>query len=189
MSAVSLSVLGLSACTQKASGGASDGGGASLDAAWPKFDECISVIQGTKGNEGVHGVVRFKQKSDGVEVTAEIAGLAPETVHAIHIHEFGDINCEFGKCQGGHFNPSGSKHGGPESPERHAGDMGNLKADSMGKAVYTYVDKVIQLRGKDSILGRGVTLHAGPDDFTTQPTGGAGARIGMGVIGIADKKK
>ena len=187
VAAAAATILVLPGCLDDAQSQAREDG--NLDDTWPAFDECISVVNGTKGNEGIHGVVTFKQEDGGVKVHAEITGLAPDSVHAIHIHEFGDVDCDFGKCTGGHFNPTNKKHGGPDSAERHAGDMGNLKADASGRAVYEYVDKVIQLRGKASILGRGVTLHAGVDDFKTQPTGAAGTRIGTGVIGIAEVKK
>ena len=165
-----------------------DGAQAGTGLGWPEFDKCICVIRGTKGNEGVNGVVFFTQKPDGVEVSAEISGLEPGTVHALHVHEFGDCNCDDGKCTGGHFNPHGKKHGGPNDAERHAGDLGNVRAGADGKAVYKYVDRVIKLKGSASILGRGLTLHAGADDFKTQPTGAAGGRIGIGVIGIAKKE-
>ena len=36
--------------------------------------------------------------------------------------------------------------------------------------------------GADSIIGKGVIVHAAPDDYKTQPTGNAGGRVGCGVI-------
>ena len=42
-----------------------------------------------------------------------------------------------------------------------------------------------KIDGPNSILGRGVIIHAGADDLTSQPTGAAGARLGIGVIGVA----
>jgi superoxide dismutase, Cu-Zn family len=37
-----------------------------------------------------------------------------------------------------------------------------------------------------TILGRGVVVHAQEDDLESQPVGDAGARIGCGVIGVAE---
>ncbi len=139
------------------------------------------------GESGVSGKVTFTQEKDGVRVHAELTGLAPGE-HGFHVHEFGDCTMMDGTCAGGHFNPTGAPHGGPDaSPgKRHVGDLGNVKADSSGKAVYDRVDKMITLSGPHSIIGRSIIVHAGRDDLTTQPTGDAGARIGCGVIGIGD---
>ena len=94
-----------------------------------------------------------------------------------------------GKCAGGHFNPTGMPHGGPDDAKRHVGDLGNIKADDSGKATYKRVDKLISLNGSNSIIGRSVIVHAKADDFKTQqPPGNAGDRIGCGTIGIADPK-
>jgi Cu-Zn family superoxide dismutase len=65
------------------------------------------------------------------------------------------------------------------------GDLGNLTADGNGTASYDRVDRAVRLDGPDGVIGRGVIVHAAPDDFTTQPTGAAGARVACGVIGVA----
>ena len=139
------------------------------------------------GDNKVAGKVTFTKTADGVEVSAELTGLTPGE-HGFHIHEFGDCSMADGVCAGAHFNPTGKPHGGPDSPEHHAGDFGNLTADSAGKATLKLVDKSLMLNGPDSIVGRAIIVHADPDDLTTQPSGNAGARIGCGVIGIADPK-
>ncbi|MCH7947595.1 MAG: superoxide dismutase family protein, partial [candidate division Zixibacteria bacterium] len=68
---------------------------------------------------------------------------------------------------------------------RHVGDIGNIVADADGKATLEWVDSHMTFEGASSIIGRGVIIHAGEDDLTSQPTGAAGARVACGVIGIA----
>jgi Cu-Zn family superoxide dismutase len=81
----------------------------------------------------------------------------------------------------GHFNPYGKPHG--QGAERHAGDMTNLKADAKGRAtLVSELDIITLTPGPASIIGRGVIIHADPDDYRTQPTGNAGARLACGVI-------
>ena len=147
----------------------------------------IAMVEGL-GDHKVKGKVTFKQNEDGVEIVGEFTGLQPGQ-HGFHVHEFGDCSMADGKCAGGHFNPSGMPHAGPDDAKRHVGDMGNLKADSTGNASYKRTDSMITLNGRNSIIGRSVIVHAKPDDFKTQqPPGNAGDRIGCGVIGIGDPK-
>src|SRR5918996_442969 len=83
----------------------------------------------------------------------------------------------------GHFNPYGKPHGDPKSPERHAGDLPALTADKGGRAKLDVTMDIITVRpGPASVVGRGLIIHADPDDYKTQPTGNAGARIACGVI-------
>jgi Cu-Zn family superoxide dismutase len=143
----------------------------------------IAVISATKGN-AVTGVVTFEEVASGVRVIANLTGLTPGK-HGFHIHEFGDISSEDGSSAGGHFNPTAMPHSMPMSEKRHAGDMGNIDADDKGSAHLDYIDPVMKLNGEYSIIGHAVIIHAKEDDFKTQPTGNAGARIGNGVIGIS----
>jgi superoxide dismutase, Cu-Zn family len=145
--------------------------------------KAIAVITPTKGNS-VNGSVRFEQVVNGVRVTVQLAGLTPGN-HGFHIHEFGDISSSDGSSAGGHFNPAGMPHSAPASEKRHEGDMGNITADKDGNAHLEYIDRVLELTGDNSIIGRAIIIHEKEDDYTTQPTGNAGARIGYGVIGIA----
>jgi Cu-Zn family superoxide dismutase len=66
----------------------------------------------------------------------------------------------------------------------HEGDMGNIVADSEGKAHIDYIDSSLSFEGSTSIIGRSVIIHKGEDDLKTQPTGNSGARVACGVIGI-----
>ncbi len=145
----------------------------------------VAVLAPTAGSS-VHGVVTFAavEGGVGVRITAQLEGL-PAGAHGFHIHEFGDCSGADGTTAGGHFNPAGAPHAGPDASARHVGDLGNLTADAQGRASYERTDTQVSLTGAHSILGRGVIVHAQPDDFATQPTGAAGARLACGVIGIA----
>ena len=146
--------------------------------------KAVCVLNPTAGSE-VQGIVTFEQRSGYVLVEADVTGLAVGQ-HGFHVHQWGDVSGKDGKKTGGHFNPEGHDHAGPDAMKRHAGDLGNLIADESGHASYRYEDKVITLNGLHSIVGRGVIVHAGADDLKSQPTGAAGARVAQGVIGVAD---
>jgi Cu-Zn family superoxide dismutase len=140
-------------------------------------------LQPTAGNT-VSGWVTFESMGDHVHVKAEVEGLAPGR-HGFHVHEKGDCSSGDGKSAGGHFNPAGVAHAGPDAATRHAGDLGNLEANEEGVASYDRMDFAIRLSGDESILGKAVIVHAEEDDLTTQPTGAAGARLACGVIAAA----
>jgi Cu-Zn family superoxide dismutase len=138
-------------------------------------------LHATAGNKTV-GEVTFEQVGGKVRVTAQVIGLAPNQEHGFHIHEVGDCSSGDGMSAKGHFNPYGKPHG-PQGTEHHAGDMPNLKADAKGRAHLTAdLDVVTVTAGPASIVGRAVIVHAAPDDYKTQPTGNAGARLACGVI-------
>lgn len=134
------------------------------------------------GSSGVSGAVTFSKAEGGVKVSAKVSGLKPGA-HGFHVHEFGDCSAADGTSAGGHFNPSAEPHAGPHDAQRHAGDMGNVTAGADGVATVEYVDPRASFDGPYSVLGRGVIVHANPDDLKTQPTGNAGGRIACGVVG------
>jgi superoxide dismutase, Cu-Zn family len=108
--------------------------------------------------------------------------------HGFHIHEYGDCIAPDGASAGGHYNPDKNTHGAPENETHHAGDLGNLITDAKGNAKATFEVKGISINsGHNPILGRGIIIHKNGDDMVSQPTGGAGARIGCGVIGAANR--
>ncbi len=141
-----------------------------------------ATLQPTKGNSAV-GTATFTQKGDKVRVMADITGLKPNQEHGFHIHDKGDCSSGDGMSTGGHLNPLGKPHAHPSTSDRHAGDMFALKADDYGNAkLSTELDVITVTEGPTSIIGRGLIVHAQPDDYKTQPTGNAGARIACGVI-------
>ena len=151
--------------------------------AFKNVKEAVAVMSPTEGNN-VRGVLRFTEANGKVTIVAEIEGLSKNQMHAMHIHQWGDITGQDGKATGGHYNPKSHDHGLPNKHPRHAGDLGNLEADASGKAKYELTVDNISIAGpKNPILGRGVIIHAKKDDGG-QPTGNAGPRIAQGVIGI-----
>jgi Cu-Zn family superoxide dismutase len=144
--------------------------------------KAIAILHSASGSQ-VMGTVTFTQMGDTVQVIADVTGLTPGK-HGFHIHEFGDCSAADASSAGSHFNPMKKPHGAPDAPERHAGDMGNLEADSTGKAHLELKDNMLRLSGENSILGRGVIVHEKVDDWS-QPVGNAGGRLACGVIGVA----
>src|SRR5437867_6401683 len=161
------------------------GAAAAAAAAQPKpaVTHAIAVLIPGKDSK-VAGTIHFKKEAGGVHVTGTVTGLGAGN-HGFHIHEFGDCSAADFTSAGGHFNPAGNPHGGPKDAKRHEGDMGNIEAAAGGSATIDYVDAEMGFEGVKSILGRGVIVHANPDDFKTQPTGNAGGRVACGVIGVA----
>lgn len=153
----------------------------------PKKEEvrsAVAVIRPTPGNS-TGGVVRFEQEGTKVVINGRIEGLRPNSLHAIHIHEFGDATAPDAMSAGSHYNPEGHDHGLPHSEMRHAGDFGNLQANASGVAEISMDTTLISINGHHNpVLGRAVIIHAEEDDGG-QPVGNAGPRIGIGVIGIA----
>jgi len=149
-----------------------------------EISRAISVIQ-PANNSQVQGIVFFEQHTDHVDVLVKLSGLTPNQKHGFHVHQFGDISSEDGKSAGSHYNPEGHAHSLNNTSIRHAGDLGNLQADINGEVNYSFKDSTISINNnKNPIIGRALIIHAKPDDGG-QPTGNAGDRIGMGVIGIA----
>jgi superoxide dismutase, Cu-Zn family len=147
-------------------------------------EAAVAVLKPT-GEYKAHGKVHFQKQEGSVHLSGQIEGLTPG-LHGFHIHEFGDLSAADGSSAGGHYNPGGHKHGGPDKPNRHAGDLGNVKADEKGVA---RID--IKVEGIDiaDIIGRSLVVHADADDLKSQPAGNAGPRAALGVIGIAARPK
>ncbi len=149
----------------------------------PVTKASAQLIPTTKTQSTVKGTITFTKTEHGVHVSGEITGLTPGE-HGFHVHEFGIWN-EDGTASGGHFNPTGAPHAAHDSAKRHVGDMGNLKADESGKATVELDDDQMSFEGPTSILGRGLVVHAKADDLKTQPSGDAGGRLAVAIIGVA----
>ncbi len=142
----------------------------------------VADLQPTRGSSA-KGSAHFKQLGERVRLHAVVSGLKPGREHGFHIHEVGDCGSGDGMSAKGHFNPYGKPHAHHSTPERHAGDLPALKADAAGRAeLKVELDVLSVAGGPASVVGRGLVVHADPDDYRTQPTGNAGARLACAVI-------
>lgn len=134
------------------------------------------------GTSKASGRVEFESAGGAVTVRASLSGLPPSAELGFHVHEKGDCSSPDGNSAGGHFNPTQQPHG-PQDGPHHAGDMPMLKTDAQGRADARFTLQGVTLgSGATDLVGRAVIVHAQPDDYKTQPTGNAGARIACGVI-------
>jgi len=145
----------------------------------------ISFTMEPKSASAVTGEVTFIQEDNSVTMTAELSGLE-EGEHAIHIHQTADCSSADGKSTGGHWNPTNNPHGKWGAEEGfHKGDIGNFMATAEGSATVTFITDEWCIGCDDenkNIIGKGVIVHNGVDDFTSQPSGAAGARISCAGI-------
>lgn len=141
-----------------------------------------AVLEPTRGNTTA-GTVMFHAVEGGLMLHVRVSGLKPGQEHGFHVHEKGDCSSGDGMSTGGHFNPTGKPHGQPGHGDHHAGDLPALKADAEGKVdVRLHAHGITLGSGATSVVGRGLIVHAQPDDYKTQPTGNSGARVACAVI-------
>ena len=176
-------------------GGDADDAAADVDDAAADVDDAVAGVIGNEGealavatiepknDSGVTGTASFTVVGDQVVLTLSIENATPGE-HAFHLHEIGDCSSSDGKSAGGHWNPTEQDHGQWGGEAFHLGDVANLDVGEDGTATLTVATNLWSLgTGDDNdVVGRAVIVHAGVDDFTTQPTGAAGGRIACGVI-------
>jgi Cu-Zn family superoxide dismutase len=144
-----------------------------------------AVLEARAGSN-LSGTAVFTALEGGVvHLRIEVSGVTPGD-HAVHIHEHADCGDPDAKNAGGHWNPTSKPHGrwGQEGGAYHLGDLGNIWVGSEGTGSLEIRTTLWTLRdgGPFDVVGRSIIVHAKPDDFTTQPTGNAGDRIGCGPI-------
>ncbi len=146
----------------------------------------IKFSMEAKSDSNVSGEVTFTEENGTVIMKANLSGLT-EGEHAIHIHEKADCSSADGKSTGGHWNPTFQPHAkwGAEGGY-HKGDIGNFVADAEGNATVDFATNEWCIGCDDdtkNIVGKAVIVHQGIDDYTSQPSGAAGARVACtGII-------
>lgn len=143
--------------------------------------QAMAKIAGSESCPDISGTVRFYQTRAGVIVRAEVWGLpcsespCGARVFGFHIHEgqpcTGNMDDPFADAMG-HYNPCGCEH------PHHAGDLPPL-FENKGYALSVFLTDRFSV---NDVIGRTVIIHDGPDDFTTQPSGNSGRKIGCGEI-------
>ena len=149
----------------------------------PALAADLSVPLQPASGSSARGDLRLAEAPGGVRISGEISGLKPGQ-HGFHVHAVGDCSAPDAASAGGHFNPTGMKHGGLKSSGRHAGDLGNITADAAGvaKVDVTAPGLSITENQAQSVRGRALVVHADADDEKTDPAGNSGARIACGVV-------
>jgi len=131
------------------------------------------------------GTATISQVGDGVRLTVQANNL-PSGARGIHIHETGScIGPDFASA-GGHWNPAGRQHGRDNPAGQHHGDLPNLLVGANGQGAMEYTIPSAQIAGGNRAIldadGAALVIHAGPDDYRSDPSGNSGARIACGVF-------
>ena len=133
------------------------------------------------------GTVRAWQTAGGVSFRVDATGL-PHGIHGIHVHSVGRCDPPGFTSAGPHWNPAMRKHGTSNPAGAHAGDLPNIEVSANGVLGATVALPGASLTGPGpaGILldndGASLVIHAGPDDYVTDPSGNSGARIACAVI-------
>jgi Cu-Zn family superoxide dismutase len=136
------------------------------------------------------GIAQLTQVGNVVRILLDAKGMTPG-LHAVHIHDVGKCDPPDFNSAGPHFNPTNKQHGALNPQGSHAGDLPNLNvaADGTGR-LETATEQITLGSGATSVWdtdGSALVIHAAPDDFKTDPTGNAGARVACGVVTKAPK--
>lgn len=157
---------------------------ASIQLAQDYYDSIHAVLINQEGDRV--GVASFTETSEGVEIELDGWDLPPGE-HGFHIHENGSCEVPSFESAGGHFNPTDAQHGFDNPKGPHAGDLPNVEVDENGRVHAKVLGEMLSIQegAKNTIVidgGTSIMLHAGPDDYISQPAGDSGDRIACGTI-------
>jgi Cu-Zn family superoxide dismutase len=130
------------------------------------------------------GTLTLTDAAEGIAVSGTLHGLPPG-VHAIHIHTSGSCDAPAFQSAGGHWNPTGKQHGSQNPQGPHFGDLPNITVAADSSVTVQATSPGGTLRGANALLdadGAAVMIHAGEDDYRSDPAGDAGSRIACGAV-------
>jgi Cu-Zn family superoxide dismutase len=142
----------------------------------------VATITDTAGR--TVGTVRLHSLAGEVTLSASFSGL-PAGPHGVHLHAVGNCSASDFTSAGGHLNPGGAQHGTRNPQGAHLGDLPNVEIGADGSGSMSAI-----LRGTGATLlpqifdadGTAFVVHAGPDDYRTDPSGDSGSRIACGTF-------
>ena len=123
----------------------------------------------------------------GIQVRVQAAGLAAGH-YGVHVHAVGRCEGPDFASAGPHWNPSGRQHGKLNPEGHHLGDLDNLDVDESGAGRLEFWIETGTISGAEGLFdadNAALVIHAGPDDYRTDPSGNSGARIACGVLAPA----
>ncbi len=165
-----LLALGLAACdNHKMETGTPLAGGA----------KAVAMLRTAAGADV--GRATATEVAGGIRFTVDAKGM-PAGTHGAHIHTIGRCDPPGFESAGGHWNPTGTKHGSMNPQGPHEGDLPNLIVDTGGRGSVGATVPGATMAGLLDTDGAALVVHAGPDDLTTDPSGNSGARIACGVF-------
>jgi Cu-Zn family superoxide dismutase len=156
----------------------------------PVFAQSDAPARATATLHGIDGaslgMATLMQAPHGVLIEINAEKLTPGR-HAIHIHERGQCDPAMGfESAGDHFAPGSTAHGYMAAQGPHAGDMPNQVVGADGKLqAGMFNSNVTLMKGANSLFdndGSAIVIHAGADDYRSQPSGDSGDRAACGVI-------
>lgn len=137
-------------------------------------------VSGADGD--ISGTVDITPTASGVMLVAiDLAGV-PAGEHAVHIHETGDCSSADFKSAGGHL-AGDAKHGVMVEGGPHPGDLPNATVGADGVLKVGHFNERLTAEQLSDADGAAFIVHAGADDYESQPSGAAGDRIACGVFG------
>lgn len=153
-----------------------------INGAPPAFSATTQLLG---GSGELRGTAALTVVDGGTRVVVHVDGLAPGT-YAIHLHAVGKCEAPDFKTAGPHFNPTAHQHGSLNPAGPHLGDLPNIVVGTGGTgSIDATVAGLGLVSGSMPLLdadGAAVVLHAGADDYKTDPSGNSGNRIACGTL-------